>query len=121
MAVDDGNDESQLQSSARSQLLRRRYVGASEIGTYELQEKLGEGTFGVVWKGLRRSTVFASTGGAHVKDTNTGAQHGDYDADEEERLVRMQGLKVRRGDVVALKQIILHNETDGVSNDILAL
>ncbi|ORY55735.1 kinase-like domain-containing protein [Leucosporidium creatinivorum] len=41
---------------------------------YSLQEKLGEGTFGLVG----------------------------------------QGLKVRRGDVVALKQIILHNEGDGM-------
>lgn len=32
-----------------------------------------------------------------------------------------QGLKVRRGDVVALKQIILHNEGDGVSLSSLSL
>ncbi|KPV71784.1 uncharacterized protein RHOBADRAFT_19042, partial [Rhodotorula graminis WP1] len=54
----------------------RSYVGCSDIAEYEKQGKLGEGTFGVVWKG--------------------------------------RGLRVRHGDVVALKQIIFHNEGDGM-------
>lgn len=77
----------------------RRYVGSSHIGEYTLQEKLGEGTFGVVWKGLRGGPASA-TGPA---------------AEEEEARLLQRGLRVKRGDVVALKQIIFHNEGDGVS------
>jgi len=77
----------------------RSYVGCSDIGEYEKQGKLGEGTFGVVWKGVR--------GGR-------GKLWGDREREEEERLVRERGLRVRHGDVVALKQIIFHNEADGV-------
>lgn len=76
----------------------RKYVGCSHISEYTLQEKLGEGTFGVVWKG-RRGGVDPAT---------------NMSADEEAQLVQ-RGLRVKRGDVVALKQIIFHNEGDGVS------
>lgn len=78
--------------------LDRKYVGCSHISEYTLQEKLGEGTFGVVWKG-RRGGVDPAT---------------NMSADEEAQLVQ-RGLRVKRGDVVALKQIIFHNEGDGVS------
>ncbi|GAA5847505.1 hypothetical protein JCM9279_000516, partial [Rhodotorula babjevae] len=77
----------------------RSYVGCSDIGEYEKQGKLGEGTFGVVWKGVR--------GGR-------GKLWGDREREEEERLVKERGLRVRHGDVVALKQIIFHNEGDGM-------
>jgi serine/threonine protein kinase len=118
-------------AAASGKLGRRRYVGASDIGAYELQEKLGEGTFGVVWKGLRRATSGAGAGagtgaGSSSGDSSssalrsltneTGVHIEETEEQEEERLVRTQGLKVRKGDVVALKQIILHNETDGVSS-----
>ena len=79
-------------------LSERKYVGCSHISEYTLQEKLGEGTFGVVWKG-RRGGVDPAT---------------NMSADEEAQLVQ-RGLRVKRGDVVALKQIIFHNEGDGVS------
>ncbi|GAA5820662.1 hypothetical protein JCM3770_004955 [Rhodotorula araucariae] len=75
------------------------YVGCSDVGEYQLMEKLGEGTFGVVWKGVR---------GAR------GALWGEREREEEERRVRERGLRVRRGDVVALKEIIFHNEGDGM-------
>lgn len=57
------------------------FVGASEIGEYDLKEKLGEGTFGVVWKGIR-------------KNDDRG--------------------RVKKGQVVALKEILVHNESDGM-------
>ncbi|GAA5988174.1 hypothetical protein JCM10908_002094 [Rhodotorula pacifica] len=75
----------------------RKYVGCSHISEYTLQEKLGEGTFGVVWKGLR--------GGSNPA-TKMSAQ--------EEAQLLQRGLRVKRGDVVALKQIIFHNEGDGL-------
>ncbi|BGP56133.1 serine/threonine protein kinase, CMGC, CDC2/CDK sub [Rhodotorula sphaerocarpa] len=76
----------------------RKYVGCSHISEYTLQEKLGEGTFGVVWKGLR--------GGANSPTSQMTVE-------EEAQLVK-RGLRVKRGDVVALKQIIFHNEGDGL-------
>lgn len=77
------------------------FYGASHISEYTLQQKLGEGTFGVVYKGVR-------------------GKEGDGDAvseaeREKENLAWAKGLRVRKGDVVALKQIIFHNEGDGVS------
>lgn len=59
------------------------YVGSSPVSAYNLAEKLGEGTFGVVWKATRKAD----------------------DAG-----------KAKKGAVVALKEIILHNEGDGVSS-----
>lgn len=81
----------------------RKYVGCSHISEYTLQEKLGEGTFGVVWKGLRGGFNPATAASA-----------------EEESQLLQKGLRVKRGDVVALKQIIFHNEGDGVSLDLLS-
>ncbi|GAA5948630.1 hypothetical protein JCM3765_004949 [Sporobolomyces pararoseus] len=78
--------------------LDHQFFGASHISEYTLQQKLGEGTFGVVYKGIRGKE------GAVVT--------------EEEREIENQswkrGLRVRKGDVVALKQIIFHNEGDGL-------
>ena len=82
--------------------LTRVYVGSSHISDYTLQEKLGEGTFGVVWKGVKGQ--IAGVSDAEVKKIE----------EQEEQLVK-QGLKGRRGQAVALKQIILHNEGEGVS------
>lgn len=83
--------------------LERTFVGSSHIKDYTLQEKLGEGTFGVVWKGVK-----GQINGVPEEEVKRIEQ-------QEEELVE-RGLKVRRGDVVALKQIILHNEGDGVSS-----
>lgn len=96
-----------------SQLDARQYVGSSDIARYELKEKLGEGTFGVVWRGIRAGVVGpVGGGGGRVRGDEATKERERL---EEDRLVREQGLKVRQGDVVALKQIIFHNETDGVS------
>lgn len=77
----------------------KQYIGSSHIREYTLQEKLGEGTFGVVYKGVRGKQ---------------GVVVSELEREEEDRLVRERGLRVRKGDVVALKQIIFHNEGDGV-------
>ncbi|GAA6002904.1 uncharacterized protein JCM10292_001366 [Rhodotorula paludigena] len=77
----------------------KQYIGSSHIREYTLQEKLGEGTFGVVYKGVRGKQ---------------GVVVSELEREEEDRLVRERGLRVRKGDVVALKQIIFHNEGDGL-------
>lgn len=76
-----------------------KFFGASHISEYTLQQKLGEGTFGVVYKGVRGPE------NAVVSEKER----------EEENENWKRGLRVRKGDVVALKQIIFHNEGDGVS------
>ena len=43
----------------------------------------------------------------------------DREKEEEEALVK-KGLRVRKGDVVALKQIIFHQENDGVRPSLLS-
>ncbi|GAA5921463.1 hypothetical protein JCM1841_005468 [Sporobolomyces salmonicolor] len=78
------------------------FIGASHISEYTLQEKLGEGTFGVVWKGVRGKV-----------DAKGKAVAREEDDAEDEAMVK-RGLRVRKGDVVALKQIIFHNEGDGM-------
>lgn len=60
----------------------------SRIEEYTLAEKLGEGTFGEVWRG--------------IKGPSTGPR----------------GSQVPPGTVVALKQIIFHNAADGVSHSL---
>ncbi|KAI5477903.1 P-TEFb-associated cyclin-dependent protein kinase Cdk9 [Pseudohyphozyma bogoriensis] len=59
----------------------RKFPGCSDVKDYEKQEKLGEGTFGVVYKARR---VAPDSG------------------------------RVKKGDVVALKEILVHNESDGM-------
>ncbi|SCV70139.1 BQ2448_1533 [Microbotryum intermedium] len=71
-------------------------VGSSSIDAYQLQRKLGEGTFGVVSLGTRGKGEFS-----------------EGEKRREEALLA-RGLKVRHGDCVALKKIILHNESDGM-------
>lgn len=83
----------------------RKFVGSSHISEYQLQEKLGEGTFGLVFKGVRRPKELKWVGGDE-KEREREVNDGEVE----------RGLKVRRGDVVALKEIILHNEQDGVSS-----
>ncbi|BGP49219.1 serine/threonine protein kinase, CMGC, CDC2/CDK sub [Rhodotorula kratochvilovae] len=94
-------DELTLAARARGTQPRApgSYVGCSDVGEYQLKEKLGEGTFGVVWKGVRGAK---------------GAVWGEREREDEERRVKERGLRVRHGDVVALKEIIFHNEGDGM-------
>ncbi|KAK4054616.1 serine/threonine protein kinase, CMGC, CDC2/CDK sub [Microbotryomycetes sp. JL221] len=87
--------------AALNRIQRRDFVGSSSIKQYTLKEMLGEGTFGIVWKGIRG-------GESGLNDEEVEAIRA-----REDRLVE-QGLRVRHGDVVALKQIILHNESDGM-------
>ncbi|KAM0789445.1 hypothetical protein ACM66B_000268 [Microbotryomycetes sp. NB124-2] len=86
--------------AALAEMQARDWVGVSSIKEYTLKEMLGEGTFGVVWKGIRGREQVAPLELDEIKK-------------KEEALVE-RGLKVRQGDIVALKQIILHNESDGM-------
>ncbi|GAA5972937.1 hypothetical protein JCM21900_006302, partial [Sporobolomyces salmonicolor] len=90
------------EGEARDEGKVHSFIGASHISEYTLQEKLGEGTFGVVWKGVRGKV-----------DAKGKAVAREEDDAEEEAMVK-RGLRVRKGDVVALKQIIFHNEGDGM-------
>ncbi|GAA5911878.1 hypothetical protein JCM6882_005227 [Rhodosporidiobolus microsporus] len=99
-------------------LAERKYVGSSHIREYTLQEKLGEGTFGVVWKGIRGRDDrkdLRGVGGSQPAGFAAAKEQQEREKEraEEEQLVK-RGLRVRRGDVVALKQIIYHNEGDGM-------
>lgn len=64
----------------------RSIAGSIHISEYELQDKLGEGTFGVVWRAVKKGEMKG-------KGKAGGQKPKAY----------------------ALKQIILHNENDGVS------
>lgn len=85
-------------------------LGASELlKTYKKQEKLGEGTFGVVWKGtasrsfapqIKRDGWRQQAGNAHLRMCSQG---------------QIKRHRVNEGDVVALKQILHHEGFDGVS------
>ncbi|GAA5981221.1 hypothetical protein JCM5350_006066 [Sporobolomyces pararoseus] len=89
----DGTDK-----AATTNEVDHQFFGASHISEYTLQQKLGEGTFGVVYKGIRGKE------GATVTEEER----------EMENQLWKRGLRVRKGDVVALKQIIFHNEGDGL-------
>lgn len=80
------------------------FVGSSHISEYTLQQKLGEGTFGLVWLGVR----------GKVDSKGKGVAKKGVDKEEEKLVAR--GLRVRKGDVVALKEILVHNESDGVNS-----
>jgi hypothetical protein len=86
----------------------RIYVGSSKFtDIYQQEEKLGEGTFGVVFK----ASVIKSP--VDARD-----QHGsDEKSSQTERKVRWFHRRriAVEGDKVALKKIILHNESEGVS------
>ncbi|GAA5913715.1 uncharacterized protein JCM6883_000023 [Sporobolomyces salmoneus] len=81
-----------------TELEEHEFFGASHISEYTLQQKLGEGTFGVVYKGIRGKE------GAIVTEEEREKENSKW----------ARGLRVRKGDVVALKQIIFHNEGDGL-------
>ncbi|GAA5835964.1 hypothetical protein JCM11251_006615 [Rhodosporidiobolus azoricus] len=105
-----------------AELQQRKYIGSSHISEYTLKEKLGEGTFGVVWRGIRgpgEKEKDRGGGGGRVATQPAGfaaqqeQEERAREKREEDELVK-RGLRVRRGDVVALKQIIYHNANDGM-------
>lgn len=89
--------------------------GASPLSQYILEEKLGEGTFGVVHKARRKE--------GSVTVMPTSEQERRFKRDTKRRIrqgrqaAQMSGLgasRVQEGDVVALKKIVMHNDMDGV-------
>ena len=76
--------------------LRIMYGNSRVDDTYDILEKLGEGTFGVVTKARVKATAFIRA--------------SDMDEDAQGSKRRLP----RPGELVALKRIILHNENDGV-------
>ena len=92
------------------------------LPTYERMEKLGEGTFGVVWKakvkvGLPPLNPKVKAETPDIKPDQSVAP-GKRTSAELVRVVDGTGSVVRPrarvGDIVALKQIIFHNQRDGV-------
>lgn len=82
--------------------------GASPLSDYVLEEKLGEGTFGVVHKARRKE------GSVRVMSQNGRNRRslGNPNSMDPETGVGVS--KVQVGDVVALKKIVMHNDMDGV-------
>jgi serine/threonine protein kinase len=97
---------------------KKCFVGVSSITSYELVEKLGEGTFGEVFKGIYRGRLYAQQQKlqqATQKTADYVAESSDDDVEEtDDRTIETKG-SVKSGMVVALKRIIVHNELDGVS------
>lgn len=113
-------------------LVERQYVlfGSSQLDDYILEEKVGEGTFGVVHKAIRKTgSVRQYPTGGSVSPPLTDSvvcrkkrswklrartqgelASGGSECNEED----WQRSKVREGQVVALKKIVMHNDLDGV-------
>lgn len=89
--------------------------GASPLGQYILEEKLGEGTFGVVHKARRKdSSVSVMPPVEHDRRFKKAMKRrlrlGKSAEDDEST----GASRVQEGDVVALKKIVMHNDMDGV-------
>ena len=81
--------------------------GSSRLDDYELSEKVGEGTFGVVHKGQRKEGTVKSMTQREAVRYFRRVKRGEVDTEGPKS-------KVSEGDVVALKKIIMHNDMDGV-------
>ena len=80
--------------------------GASRLDDYALEEKVGEGTFGVVHKARRKAGTVRTLpeGEVSARQKRQRARAGMVPAQS----------KVKEGEVVALKKIVMHNDMDGV-------
>ncbi|KAI8455302.1 kinase-like domain-containing protein, partial [Phakopsora pachyrhizi] len=99
---------------------KKIFAGVSSIKSYELLEKLGEGTFGEVYKGIyrgrqhaRKQRVDALTGPLKGGINTIDNESSDEDSDYDDTMFGLQS-DVKLGMVVALKRIIVHNELDGL-------
>lgn len=111
-------------SSNGSALTKKHFVGVSSIESYELIEKLGEGTFGEVFKAIYRGQPYARKQKLQrmdhriqsKDDPDTLIHSPESSEDESATDDGLSELKrrVRSGMVVALKRIIVHNELDGL-------
>lgn len=80
--------------------------GASRLDDYALEEKVGEGTFGVVHKARRKAGTVRAVpeGEVSARQKRQRARAGMMPAQS----------NVKEGEVVALKKIVMHNDMDGV-------
>lgn len=89
--------------------------GASPLSQYSLEEKLGEGTFGVVHKARRKdSSVSVMTQIEHDRRFKKAMKRKLRLGLSVEDEGNMGASRVQEGDVVALKKIVMHNDMDGV-------
>jgi hypothetical protein len=101
MQPDDTSSPTKTNIQARMFTL----FGCSKLDDYKLEEKLGEGTFGVVHKARRKA------GTVQVLSEDEMKQRRLH---ERTALPKTYQSKVKEGDVVALKKIVMHNDMDGV-------
>ena len=107
MDIDVKGEISPPLPSAGTLAPRFKFFGSSRLSDYELNEKIGEGTFGVVHKAVRKKGTVkaASKDELSRRHQRSCLRGGD---------VLMPESKVKEGDVVALKKIVMHNDMDGV-------
>lgn len=99
-----------LSPSAGVQAAKFTFFGTSALDDYELEEKLGEGTFGVVHKARRKVGSVKSLLPEEAEKRVARACRRRAVARRETECKS----KVKEGDVVALKKIVMHNDMDGV-------
>ncbi|KNF03340.1 CMGC/CDK/CDK9 protein kinase [Puccinia striiformis f. sp. tritici PST-78] len=135
LQVEGGPTKSSKLSENQLRTTKKPFIGVSSIKSYELVEKLGEGTFGEVFKGIYRGKLYAQQqkleqGSSSNRNIDGNLDHpGRSESEEEEDDdhvdcetttkkddggVHSQKSRVKAGMVVALKRIIVHNELDGL-------
>lgn len=103
--------------SASSNVDVKKYTlfGASPLSQYILEEKLGEGTFGVVHKARRKEgsvTLMPIT--EHDRRFRKALKRKKRHCETHSDATTLGCSRVSEGDVVALKKIVMHNDMDGV-------
>ena len=81
--------------------------GTSRLDDYQLEEKLGEGTFGVVHKARRKADSVKNMSSEET------AKKASRRSRRDNKAVPCAS-RVKAGDVVALKKIVMHNDMDGI-------